>query len=89
MSIKTIRLKEIKSDDEDQDFVLLNKNIIVKISKFRNNLRIDIRRYYQKKKDRPILTPSKQGISLDLKCWEELKNRINAIDNKISNYILK
>ncbi|ELR17634.1 RNA polymerase II transcriptional coactivator, putative [Acanthamoeba castellanii str. Neff] len=49
----------------------------VTVSKFRNQLKIDIREYYEKDGE---LLPGRKGISLNEQQWQNLKDIISEVD---------
>jgi hypothetical protein len=93
LNVKTkktnIKPKQVQSDEEDSIIVGNDEITIgldskkrVSIRKFKGQIYVDIREYYEKDGDKK---PTKKGISLKPELWEKLKSRVQDIDNAIKN----
>jgi hypothetical protein len=86
----TMKPKVIESDGEDNNIVVGKDEITIKlegkkkvsIRKFKGQIYVDIREYYEKDGEEK---PSKKGISMKPELWEKLKSRISDIDSAIKN----
>ena len=86
----TMKPKVVESDDEDNNIVVGKDEITIKlegkkkvsIRKFKGQIYVDIREYYEKDGEEK---PSKKGISMKPELWEKLKSRISDIDSAIKN----
>ena len=86
----TMKPKVVESDDEDNTIVVGKDEITIKlegkkkvsIRKFKGQIYVDIREYYEKDGEEK---PSKKGISMKPELWEKLKSRISDIDSAIKN----
>ncbi len=85
----TVKPKQVQSDEEDSIIVGNDEITIgldskkrVSIRKFKGQIYVDIREYYEKDGDKK---PTKKGISLKPELWEKLKSRVQDIDNAIKN----
>ena len=87
---KTIeKPKAVESDDDnsivvgkDEITIGLDSKKKVSIRKFKGQIYVDIREYYEKDGEKK---PSKKGISLKPDLWEKLKSRMSDIDTAIKN----
>ena len=86
----TMKPKVVESDDEDNNIVVGKDEITIKlegkkkvsIRKFKGQIYVDIREYYEKDGEEK---PSKKWISMKPELWEKLKSRISDIDSAIKN----
>ena len=82
--------KEKKEKKEKKDIIVNDKDVIfllddrkrVTVHKFKGQLKVDIREFYD---DKGEMKPGKKGISLSLEHWKKLKNFIDDIDESIDN----
>ena len=82
--------KEEKEEEENEDIIvgekevafLLDKKKRVTVHKFKGQLKVDIREYYD---DNGVMKPGKKGISLNLDNWNKLKEFLDKIDEAIDN----
>ena len=80
------KVKEKKEENEDiivgekEVAFLLDQKRRVTVHKFKNQLKVDIREYYE---DQGEMKPGKKGISLSIDNWNKLKNFIDNIDEAI------
>ena len=84
------RQKE-KSEEEERDDIivgekevafLLDKRKRITVHKFKGQLKVDIREYYE---DNGEMKPGKKGISLNNDNWQKLKEFVDKIDEAIDN----
>ena len=79
-----------KEEEENEDIIvgekevafLLDKKKRVTVHKFKGQLKVDIREYYD---DNGVMKPGKKGISLNLDNWNKLKDFLDKIDEAIDN----
>ena len=79
-----------KKKEENEDIIvgekevafLLDKKKRVTVHKFKGQLKIDIREYYE---DNGEMKPGKRGLSLNLENWNKLKEFMEQIDEAIDN----
>ena len=79
-----------KKKEENEDIIvgekevafLLDKKKRVTVHKFKGQLKIDIREYYE---DNGEMKPGKRGLSLNLDNWNKLKEFMEQIDEAIDN----
>ena len=81
--------KEKKKENDDDIIVgekevafLLDQRKRVTVHKFKGQLKVDIREYYD---DNGTMKPGKKGLSLNLDNWNKLKDFIDKIDEAIDN----
>ena len=78
--------KQKENDDiivgEKEVAFLLDKRKRVTVHKFKGQLKIDIREYYD---DNGTMKPGKKGLSLNLDNWNKLKEFMDKIDEAIDN----
>ncbi len=80
--------KEKKENDDDiivgekEVAFLLDQRKRVTVHKFKGQLKVDIREYYD---DNGTMKPGKKGLSLNLDNWNKLKDFIDKIDEAIDN----
>ena len=82
--------KEKKEEEENEDIIvgekevtfLLDKKKRITVQKFKGQLKVDIREYYD---DNGVMKPGKKGISLNLDNWNKLKEFLDKIDEAIDN----
>ena len=80
--------KEKKKENEDiivgekEVAFLLDQRKRVTVHKFKGQLKVDIREYYD---DNGTMKPGKKGLSLNLDNWNKLKDFIDKIDEAIDN----
>ena len=81
--------KEKKKENDDDIIVgekevafLLDQRKRVTVHKFKGQLKVDIREYYD---DNGTMKPGKKGLSLNLDNWTKLKDFIDKIDEAIDN----
>ena len=78
--------KQKENDDiivgEKEVAFLLDKRKRVTVHKFKGQLKVDIREYYD---DNGTMKPGKKGLSLNLDNWTKLKDFIDKIDEAIDN----
>ena len=81
--------KEKKKEENDDIIVgekevafLLDKKKRVTVHKFKGQLKVDIREYYD---DKGEMKPGKKGLSLNLDNWNKLKEFMDKIDEAIDN----
>ena len=88
---KNEKKKEKKEENEENDDIIvgekeeafcLDKKKRVTVHKFKGQLKVDIREYYE---DNGIMKPGKRGLSLNLDNWNKLKDFIEKIDEAIDN----
>ena len=93
ISIKTKKTdyKPKQEDSNEEDSIIvgndeilipLDKNKRVSIRKFKGQIYVDIREFYEKDGEKK---PSKKGISLKPELWQKLKSRVKDIDDAIKN----
>ena len=80
-----------KSEEEERDDIivgekevafLLDKRKRITVHKFKGQLKVDIREYYE---DNGEMKPGKKGISLNNDNWQKLKEFVDKIDEAIDN----
>ena len=79
-----------KKKEENEDIIvgekevafLLDKKKRITVHKFKGQLKIDIREYYE---DNGEMKPGKRGLSLNLENWNKLKEFMEQIDEAIDN----
>ena len=80
-----------KSEEEERDDIivgekevafLLDKRKRITVHKFKGQLKVDIREYYE---DNGEMKPGKKGISLNNDNWQKLKEFVDNIDEAIDN----
>ena len=80
-----------KSEEEERDDIivgekevafLLDKRKRITVHKFKGQLKVDIREYYE---DNGEMKPGKRGLSLNLDNWNKLKEFMEQIDEAIDN----
>jgi len=74
-----VEIEYIK-DDEIMFHLQTKKKVV--LSKFKNQVLISIREYFEKNGD---ILPTKKGVSLTKDAWDKLKACINDIDEQIKN----
>ena len=78
--------KQKENDDiivgEKEVAFLLDKRKRVTVHKFKGQLKVDIREYYD---DNGTMKPGKKGLSLNLDNWNKLKEFMDKIDEAIDN----
>ena len=82
--------KKEKEEEENEDIIvgekevafLLDKKKRVTVHKFKGQLKVDIREYYE---DHGEMKPGKKGISLNLDNWNKLKEFMDKIDEAIDD----
>ena len=79
--------KEKKENDdmvvgEKEVAFLLDQRKRVTVHKFKGQLKVDIREYYE---DHGEMKPGKKGISLNSDNWDKLKEFMDKIDEAIDN----
>ena len=72
---------ESSSDAPDPKSLKIGNNRFVKITEFRNKLRVDIREYYFYGEGE--LKPGKRGISLSVDEWKKLIGHMDKINELI------
>ena len=82
--------KKEKKEEEEEDIIVGEKEIAflldrkkrVTVHKFKGQLKVDIREYYE---DHGEMKPGKKGISLNEENWNKLKEFMDKIDEAIGN----
>ena len=78
--------KQKENDDiivgEKEVAFLLDNRKRVTVHKFKGQLKVDIREYYD---DNGTMKPGKKGLSLNLDNWNKLKEFMDKIDEAIDN----
>ena len=85
------KIEKEKSEEEERDDIivgekevafLLDKRKRITVHKFKGQLKVDIREYYE---DNGEMKPGKKGISLNNDNWQKLKEFVDKIDEAIDN----
>ena len=79
-----------KEDNKNENIIVGEKEVIfllenkrrVTVQKFKGNVKVDIREYYENNGE---MKPGKKGISLTLDNWKKLKEFMDDIDESINN----
>ncbi len=87
---KRERGKKKEKKEENEDIIVGEKEVAflldqkkrVTVHKFKGQLKVDIREYYE---DHGEMKPGKKGISLNLENWNKLKNFLEKIDEAIDD----
>ena len=87
---KRERAKKKEKKEENEDIIVGEKEVAflldqkkrVTVHKFKGQLKVDIREYYE---DHGEMKPGKKGISLNLENWYKLKNFMEKIDEAIDD----
>ena len=82
--------KKEKKKEENDDIIVGEKEVAflldqrkrVTVHKFKGQLKVDIREYYD---DKGEMKPGKKGLSLNLDNWNKLKEFMDKIDEAIDN----
>ena len=82
--------KKEKKKEENDDIIVGEKEVVflldqrkrVTVHKFKGQLKVDIREYYD---DKGEMKPGKKGLSLNLDNWNKLKEFMDKIDEAIDN----
>ena len=85
------REKEKKKEKKENDDIIVGEKEVaflldqrkrVTVHKFKGQLKVDIREYYE---DHGEMKPGKKGISLNSDNWDKLKEFMDKIDEAIDN----
>jgi hypothetical protein len=68
---------------KDEITIILNKKKRVSIRKFKGQVLVDIREFFET--DKGETRPTKKGISLTVDLWKKLKEHMSTIDESIKN----